>query len=432
MSELVYISNEIDNNTTTTISSSNNNDNHIQNSNDNDHDENNINNNNDDDDNNDLNANNKWSKNGYGEPCARSGGKFSREESELVRRAVEEYCSIKQISTSRLCSECDHKAELKGAWMEIAKRLPHRTVQSVYRHGLRQLHPFKRGPWTEIECTLLLDLVTRMGKKWSAIQAKLNRSADSCRDKYREMSTEYVKGRWKDNETEILKRLIREHLRADPNADIKELGKMVEREAIIIPWSVISKRMIKRSRLSCFKKWQKMTGLYSPSDQQKVASETMTAVAAAGPSVVMDRPASSSGNSSVALIATTITAPMAQTPIIESARNAPTAGAAAAAAAAASRLETHDFDFILLSEIVNSGAVRESEMDWESVRVVDANQRWNSLFEEWLDEVQPDDEILELPIFEIARLLLERKQQAKMAAETVEAVDLPTLKTREV
>ena len=150
MSGQVYISNEINNNAIS-------NDNHIHNSNEKDHDENN-----DDDDNNDLNANNKWSKNGYGEPCARSGGKFSREESELVRRAVEEYCSIKQISTSRLCSECDHKAELKGAWMEIAKRLPHRTVQSVYRHGLRQLHPFKRGPWTEIECTLLLDLVTRM------------------------------------------------------------------------------------------------------------------------------------------------------------------------------------------------------------------------------------------------------------------------------
>jgi hypothetical protein len=180
-------------------------------------------------------ATNKWSKNGFGESCPRSGGKFTRDETETVRRAVEEYCAMKQISTSRLCSECDHKAELKGAWMEIAKRLPHRTVQSVYRHGLRQLHPFKRGPWTEEEQRHLLEYVGRMGKKWSAIQSKLNRSADSCRDKYREMSTEYVKGRWKDNETEILKRLIREHLRADPNADIKELGKMVEREGMVIP-----------------------------------------------------------------------------------------------------------------------------------------------------------------------------------------------------
>ena len=88
---------------------------------------------------------NKWSKNGYGNPVHKQSGKFSREESELVRKSVKEYCAAKQISTARLCSECDHKAELKGAWMEIAKALPHRSVQSVYRHGIRQLHPFKRG-----------------------------------------------------------------------------------------------------------------------------------------------------------------------------------------------------------------------------------------------------------------------------------------------
>ena len=205
---------------------------------------------------------NKWSKNGYGQPCPppQNNGKFSPAETTAVRRAIEEYCAAKSITAARLCSECDHKAELKGAWMEIARRLPHRTVQSVYRHGLRQLHPFKRGPWGEEEVTLLLDLVHRYGKKWSAIQSKLNRSADSCRDKYREMSSDYIKGRWKEGETEILKRLVREQLRADPNADVVDLARRVEREGFILPWSSISKRMGKRSRLSCFKKWQKLTG----------------------------------------------------------------------------------------------------------------------------------------------------------------------------
>jgi len=155
---------------------------------------------------------NKWSRNGFGAAVSKQSGKFSRAESELVRKAVEEYCSARQIPTARLCSECDHKSDLKGAWMEIAKRLPHRSVQSVYRHGIRQLHPFKRGAWSEEECNVLVDLVQRMGKKWSAIQAKLNRSADSCRDKYREMSDDYVKGRWKEDETELLKMVIREQV----------------------------------------------------------------------------------------------------------------------------------------------------------------------------------------------------------------------------
>jgi len=116
---------------------------------------------------------------------------------------------------------------------------------------------------------MLSDLVQQMGKKWSAIQSKLNRSADSCRDKYREMSDEYVKGRWREQETEVLMRLIREHLNVDPSTDMKTLGKMVEEQNIQIPWSDISKRMGKRSRLSCFKKWQKLTGLYSPADEYK-------------------------------------------------------------------------------------------------------------------------------------------------------------------
>ena len=142
--------------------------------------------------------------------------------------------------------------------MEIAKSLPHRSVQSVYRHGIRQLHPFKRGAWTEEEVASLVDLVGRVGKKWSTIQGKLHRSADSCRDKYREMSEDFTKGRWKEQETEVLKRLIREHVGVDANMPMVSVGKFVEEQGIQIPWSTISKRMVKRSRLSCFKKWQKM------------------------------------------------------------------------------------------------------------------------------------------------------------------------------
>ena len=99
-----------------------------------------------------------------------------------------------------------------------------------------------------------------MGKKWSTIQAKLNRSADSCRDKYREMSEEFVKGRWKDDETELLKKIMREYLGANPDADMLSLGKLVEEQDIQVPWSTVSKKIGNRSRLSCFKKWQKMTG----------------------------------------------------------------------------------------------------------------------------------------------------------------------------
>ena len=91
-------------------------------------------------------------------------------------------------------------------------------------------------------------------------QKLINRSADSCRDKYREINTDYVKGRWKENETEVLKGLIRDHLKVSSEIEMSELAKMVEEQGLTIPWSAISKKMGNRSRLSCFKKWQKMTG----------------------------------------------------------------------------------------------------------------------------------------------------------------------------
>lgn len=61
------------------------------------------------------------SKNGYGAPVNKQTGKFTKQESEVVKKAIAIYCSAKGISTARLCAECDHKAELKGAWMEISK-----------------------------------------------------------------------------------------------------------------------------------------------------------------------------------------------------------------------------------------------------------------------------------------------------------------------
>ena len=203
---------------------------------------------------------NKWSKTAFGQNAPKNNGKFTKEESELVRKAVVEYCTTKQISVGRLCSEFDHKAELKGAWMEIAKQCPQRSVQSVYRKGIRMLHPYKRGAWTEQECQALMDLVATHGKKWSTIQRKLNRSADACRDKHREMSEEYVKGRWKDEEVELFLQIIRDLLNVGQSMSIKELVKFVERRNIAIQFSAVSKRLGNRSRLSCYKKWQKLTG----------------------------------------------------------------------------------------------------------------------------------------------------------------------------
>jgi hypothetical protein len=43
-------------------------------------------------------------------------------------------------------------------------------------------------------------------------------------------------------------------------------GKFAKVNGLEVAWSVISRKVGKRSQLSCFKNWQKMTGLLSPSN----------------------------------------------------------------------------------------------------------------------------------------------------------------------
>jgi hypothetical protein len=188
--------------------------------------------------------------------------------------------------------------------------------------------------------------------------------------------------------------------------------------------------MTKRSRLSCFKKWQKMTGITTSS----VESLHLKTTIANPPTHDIFSNSSSSD---------TLPLPASASPSIPSTvRNAPTAGAAAAAAARLhqphQQQQQHnpsDYDFYILSEISHSGVTLSSEVNWEAfspLTDVIALQRWEELLQEFHHEVHPDNIPLEFPMSEVARLLLDRKQQAKMAAETVEAVDLPLLTSRDV
>lgn len=190
-----------------------------------------------------------WRRNGFGKTITPKGGKFSASESALVKEAVEKYCQSHGVTSSRLCSDADNRTDhLRGAWMEIAQALPHRTVQSVYRHGLRILHPFKRGTWSEEETKQLMLYVSTLGKKWSEIQGKLNRSADSCRDKYREFHQDYTKGKWGTEDSQKLEKLVRGYLKVGDDVSLKELGNIAEENRDQIPWSVISEKMGNRSR----------------------------------------------------------------------------------------------------------------------------------------------------------------------------------------
>jgi hypothetical protein len=271
----------------------------------------------------------QWLRNGFGMSVEKSknNGKWTEEECALLEQSVEQYCSMRGIAASYLCSsdsktsDEDHSRR-RGAWIEISKALPHRSVQSIYRKSMRHLGPHRRGEWSKDEVNLLQNLVQHHGKKWATIASVLKRSSESCRDKYREfpLRSPYVKGWWLPEDVERLLLVVRDVLRVPPsyplpsspptnaqdllhpkdkqrndtvniasNVEIKQEEQQQyaqenlpyrvtpeQRQYFLsfvkaidqycnqqekhrcISWDIVSKRMENRSRLACFTKWQRI------------------------------------------------------------------------------------------------------------------------------------------------------------------------------
>jgi hypothetical protein len=161
-------------------------------------------------------------------------GKFTKEETDTICEAVKSFCNSKNISVESFCSLGSKKCKVSGAWQIIAKCLPHRSPQSIYRHGVRQLHAFNRGPWTEEECQTLVHYVKIKGSSWAAIQEKLNRTSQSCRDKYRELCNNTNTGPWSHEEVRKFIFLIRDYAKVDANVSMEELRKRVDAKELHI------------------------------------------------------------------------------------------------------------------------------------------------------------------------------------------------------
>eukprot|EP00904_Undaria_pinnatifida_P013038 jgi/Undpi1/8865/HiC_scaffold_25.g11327.m1 len=188
----------------------------------------------------------KWGENGTG----MKQGKFSKAETNIIVDAVKVYAKNNDVSIERLCLEGGHKGDLKGAWLVIADCLPDRTVQSIYRHGIRQLHGMKRGPWSPLEVCTLQTLVSQHGNKWRTIEKSMGRSADTCRDKYREII----------------------HL---PGKGGGAAPKLRGDEKIDVQWADVSRMVGTRNRIACQKKWEYLQG--QRLEQNRQSKERSTA-----------------------------------------------------------------------------------------------------------------------------------------------------------
>ncbi|CAM9638101.1 unnamed protein product, partial [Phaeothamnion confervicola] len=184
-------------------------------------------------------------------------GKFTEQETERIRTAVREYAEANNISVLRLCEEAQHKGDIKGAWVRIAEAIPDRTVQSIYRHAIRQMHTMKKGHWTPEETQQLVRLVHEKGPKWRLIEKEVGRFADACRDKYREVAgAEFQQvGQWSPEDDKKLVAFVRAACSVPEATPLESWP-----PGLNIPWSNVSRQMGTRSRLSCTRRWNSLAG----------------------------------------------------------------------------------------------------------------------------------------------------------------------------
>ncbi|CAN0039465.1 unnamed protein product, partial [Ectocarpus sp. 12 AP-2014] len=184
--------------------------------------------------------------------AAATSGKYSNTESKIVVDAIKSYASANAITVESLCQDGSRSVGSKRAWLSIANCLPDRSVQSIYRHGIRQLHGMKMGPWTDEEVAQLKLLVSTHGKKWSEIGKKVGRSADACRDKNRELISTPQEGPWTEQEEKLLNKLIMD--RMERGEDMSETM-LTGDEEVDVPWAEVARIIKSRNRIACRKKW---------------------------------------------------------------------------------------------------------------------------------------------------------------------------------
>ncbi|KAF8311818.1 hypothetical protein DL93DRAFT_1360849 [Clavulina sp. PMI_390] len=187
-------------------------------------------------------------------------GKFSQAESDIVHGAMTKYATEQGLDWDRLKELVNAKRGSKGAleesfWPDIARQLPGRSLLSVYQFVKRKYNPLRsQGPWTIEEDVLLRSAVLNYGTLWQQVGAQVGRTAEDCRDRYRNhvaYGDGRVKGDWTEVEEQKLVGIILDLAKAK-GEDLATITGDVD-----IPWVVVSERMGGvRTRQQCRIKWQ--------------------------------------------------------------------------------------------------------------------------------------------------------------------------------
>lgn len=172
-------------------------------------------------------------------------GMWSKEETELLQRNIEQYCAQRGVSDPGSVIFKMSKEERSGFYRVVARGL-NRPLFSVYRRIIRIYDNHNHiGKYSSEEVNKLRELRMKHGRNWQAIAAHLGRSAASVKDRCRLLNENCNRGAWSADEEERLAAAVYDMAQVLP-------GEQVTKG---ISWGEVSNRVRTRSEKQCRTKW---------------------------------------------------------------------------------------------------------------------------------------------------------------------------------
>ncbi|XP_078677702.1 cyclin-D-binding Myb-like transcription factor 1 isoform X3 [Branchiostoma floridae x Branchiostoma belcheri] len=172
-------------------------------------------------------------------------GMWSKEEVEVLKANIEQYCKDHNIEDAAEVVFEMSKDERKDFYRTIAKGL-NRPLFAIYRRVLRMYDNRNHvGKYTPEEIERLKELRQKHGSNWAAIGVALGRSASSVKDRCRLMRDSCNSGKWSNEEETRLQDAVH------------EVTNTIHGQPVTsgISWAEVAHRVGTRSEKQCRSKW---------------------------------------------------------------------------------------------------------------------------------------------------------------------------------
>lgn len=191
----------------------------------------------------------------YDESQLVRGKRFSKEEDQQIRDAVENYIMRNQLGENglQMVLKCRTHPNVRGCWKEIGAALPWRPSLSVYKraHILYEMSE-KRG-FSEEEMEVIRKFHAESGPQWKQLAEVLGKHRIHIKDAWRRIRlANEKKGHWSQDEYQTLFNLVNLDLRIKAFKERKSENVMIREN---ISWEAISDKISTRSMSSCCHKW---------------------------------------------------------------------------------------------------------------------------------------------------------------------------------